>query len=104
MRKQTRLNFDSTAHPPERLRVGIRLSSAGYPATVLVDAVWRMRIPITLGGGRRDGGQLVFLVDELGRVVGIISFINGVRLVDEGLRVPAPDQRLQPTRRDHAPC
>ena len=41
MRKQTRLNFDSTAHPPERLRVGIRLSSAGSPATVLVDEVWR---------------------------------------------------------------
>ena len=40
MREQTRLNFDSTAHPPEGLRGGTRLSSAGSPATVLVDPVW----------------------------------------------------------------
>lgn len=40
MRERVRLNWDTTAHPPEKLRVGVALSSASSSATVLVDEVW----------------------------------------------------------------
>jgi hypothetical protein len=40
LNEQVRLNWDSTAHPPQTLRVGIGLLSAGANATVLVDEVW----------------------------------------------------------------
>jgi hypothetical protein len=39
MAEQARLNWDSTAHPPSTLRVGIGFSSVGAAATVLADEV-----------------------------------------------------------------
>jgi hypothetical protein len=40
MVEQVRLNWDSTAHQPLSLRVGIGSSSPGAAATVLVDELW----------------------------------------------------------------
>jgi hypothetical protein len=43
---------------------------------------------ISLGGGRRDGetSKLVVIVDELGRVVGVVvSVIDGVRVGRSGV-------------------
>ena len=37
MREQVRLNWDSTAHEPLRLRAGIGFSSVGAAATVFAD-------------------------------------------------------------------
>ena len=37
MSEQVRLNWDSTAHEPSSLRVGIGFSSLGAAATILAD-------------------------------------------------------------------
>ena len=40
MVEQTRLNWDSSGHEPQRLRVGIGFSSTGAAATILADELW----------------------------------------------------------------
>jgi hypothetical protein len=40
MREQLRRNWDSAAHPPTKLLVGLATTSAASTATVLVDEVW----------------------------------------------------------------
>ncbi|HSV80740.1 MAG TPA: M23 family metallopeptidase [Ramlibacter sp.] len=40
MKEQVRLNWDSIAHPPLRLRAGIGFSSMGTAAKVLTDELW----------------------------------------------------------------
>jgi hypothetical protein len=40
MIEQTRLNWDSSGHEPQRLRVGIGFSSTGAAATILADELW----------------------------------------------------------------
>jgi hypothetical protein len=40
MQEQVRLDWDSTAREPDRLRAGIGLSSRGASATILVDELW----------------------------------------------------------------
>ena len=47
-------------------------------------------VHIAFGGGRRDGrrSKLIVLVGELGRVVGVISIVEGVRLDVKRPRMP----------------
>lgn len=48
MKEQCRLNWDSTAHEPLRLRAGIGFSSMGAAATVLADELWLTESELSL--------------------------------------------------------
>jgi hypothetical protein len=48
MKEQARLNWDSTEHEPQSLRVGIGFSSVGAAATALVDEVWLTETELSL--------------------------------------------------------